>query len=75
MNRSRLRTLAIVSGLFASTGIALVLGGLAAVVIAIVRDGGVWIAIGAAAAVLGVIFYVIAQRMARNIAATRRIDG
>ncbi|MDI2097904.1 hypothetical protein [Ruicaihuangia caeni] len=72
MNHSRLKSLALISGILASTGIALTLGGVVCVIIAAVQGSLPWVIGGAAALVIGVGSYVGAQRLAFSVTRSRR---
>lgn len=72
MNRSQVKTVAIVSGLLASTGIALMFGGAVAVIVALTRSSTPWIVAGAAAVVVGLAAYLGARAMARRVTVARR---
>lgn len=69
MNRSQVQRLAIVSGVFASTGIALMFGGAVAVILGAVSQAWVWLGIGLAAVAVGLGCYLTARRMVRRITA------
>lgn len=69
MNRSQVRRLAIVSGVFASTGIALMFGGAVAVILGAVSQAWVWFGIGLAAVAVGLGCYLTARRLVRRITA------
>ncbi|MET1042542.1 MAG: hypothetical protein ABWX59_00305 [Microbacteriaceae bacterium] len=67
MNRSQLKTLALVSGLLAVGGVALAVISVAGIVIAAMQGDALWIGLSIAGVVLGVLLRLAGQRLARRV--------
>jgi hypothetical protein len=67
VNRSQLKTVALVSGLLAVGGVALAVISVAGIVIAAVQASALWIGLSIAGVVLGVALRLAGQRLAARV--------
>jgi hypothetical protein len=63
VNRNQLKTLALTAGLLAVAGIALAALSVAALVIAGVQGSGLWIGLGIAGLLLGLLLHIAGRRL------------
>jgi hypothetical protein len=67
VNRNRLKTLALISGLLAMGGIALAVISIAGIVLAAVQGNILWVVLSIVGVVIGVLMRVYGQRLAKQI--------
>ncbi|WP_157156404.1 hypothetical protein [Diaminobutyricimonas sp. LJ205] len=71
VNRKELKTLALAAGLLAVGGIALAALSIAGIVIASVQGNGLWIGLGIAGAVVGVLLHLWGRRLGLRVVGGR----
>jgi hypothetical protein len=71
VNRNQLKTLALAAGLLAVGGIALAALSIAAIVIAGIQGNGLWIGLGIAGAVVGVLLHLAGRRLSVRVVGGR----
>jgi hypothetical protein len=71
VNRTQLKTLALTAGLLAVGGIALAALSVAAIVIAGIGGSGLWIGLGIAGVVIGVLLHLWGRRLGMRVVSGR----